>query len=131
MRSASKKEEQTGELTWAEVDDVARHLRVHHLLDIHANLEVVSSSGRTEVFDSGDLVGEPNASRALDAPVKQGRRPTRASSISSASPDPMDARVTTYLFMDVFTSGPRSLFSTARLPVISCIRVRSDPYRID
>lgn len=55
------------------VDNVARHLRVHHLLDVHADLEVVTSARCAEVLDTSNLVGETDASGALNAAEKEGK----------------------------------------------------------
>ncbi|KAI3483450.1 hypothetical protein L1887_53677 [Cichorium endivia] len=51
----------------AEVDDVARHLGVHRLLNVGANLQVVATTGGAHVLDTGDVVGVADAARALDA----------------------------------------------------------------
>lgn len=41
-----------------DVDDVARQLRHEHLLHVRPDLQVVSSSCRSQVFDAGDLTGK-------------------------------------------------------------------------
>lgn len=67
-------DERTKRRTRAKIDDVSRHLRVHHLLDVHPDLKIVSSSSRTEILDASDLVRESNTSSALDATAKEKTR---------------------------------------------------------
>ena len=53
----------------AEVDDVAGHLGVEVLLEVRADLEIVTTTSRTELGGAGNVVGEPDASGAVDAAV--------------------------------------------------------------
>ena len=49
----------------ADVDDVTRQLAGEHLLDVGADLQVVASARRPQLFHARDLVAETNASGAL------------------------------------------------------------------
>eukprot|EP00123_Amoebidium_parasiticum_P005546 comp16716_c0_seq1/m.14993 comp16716_c0_seq1/g.14993 ORF comp16716_c0_seq1/g.14993 comp16716_c0_seq1/m.14993 type:complete len:734 (+) comp16716_c0_seq1:240-2441(+) len=51
----------------AQVDDVARHLRLEHLLDVRADLHVVATASGAQVLHAGHLVGKAHTTRALDA----------------------------------------------------------------
>ena len=53
----------------AKIDDVSRELRIHGLRDVGADLHVVPTTGCTELFNTGNLIGEAHTSRALNAPV--------------------------------------------------------------
>ena len=49
----------------ANVDDVAGELAGEHLLDVGADLQVVASTRRPQLFHARDFVAKSNATRAL------------------------------------------------------------------
>jgi hypothetical protein len=56
----------------AEVDNVARHLGVQVLLEVGTNLNIVTTAGRSHLRGSGDIVGETNATGAVNTSVHRG-----------------------------------------------------------
>ena len=56
----------------AEVDDIALQLRGHRMFEIGGDLHVLAAADRAEFGDAGDLGGEANAARAMDAAVHRG-----------------------------------------------------------
>ena len=52
------------------VDDVSREFAGEHLLDVGADLEIVASSGSTELLHARDFVAKSNATRALQKSTK-------------------------------------------------------------
>ena len=56
----------------AEIDDVARQVRQHALLEIGGDLHVLAAADGAELLDAGDLGHEADAARAVDAARHEG-----------------------------------------------------------
>src|SRR5213078_1122143 len=57
----------------AQVDDVAGELVIHRALYIGAHLHVLAAADHAQLLDAGDLLGEADAARAVDAARHVGR----------------------------------------------------------
>lgn len=67
-RTAVERAGARGERTdGAEVNNVTRHLRVEHLLDVSADLELVATTSGAEILHACNLIGVTDTAGALDA----------------------------------------------------------------